>query len=144
MIWNDFWWSVIVHVKGWCKRQSWRLCSRWPVFHRPLWKENLYGSDRKRMERGWKEENTNKKKKTEPKSLKRENSEKRRRRGPGSLEPSRLDLETSHKGHSAFEGSFCCHHLHLNSLGYGGSTCYYWNWTNFILLALRPFAVTKG
>ena len=66
-----------------------------------------------------------KKKKNRTKIIKEGNSEKRRRRGPGSLKPSRLDLETSHKRYSAFEGSFCCHHPHLNSLGYGGSTCYH-------------------
>ena len=59
------------------------------------------------IERGWKEENTNKKKKkkTEPKSF--------------------YSVRPGNKPQGLFEGSLCCFHLHLNSLGYGGSTSYY-------------------
>ena len=147
MIWNDFWLSVIVHVKGRCERQLWRLWSPWPIFHRPLWKDNLCGTDGEKMEWG---KNKLEKKKNPTKITKGGNREKRRRRGPGSLKPIRLGLETSHMGYSAFEGSLCCYNFHLHSLGYGRSTSHHWNWKTFILLgltletsALKLFTVAK-
>ena len=145
MIWNDFWLSVIVHVKGRCERQLWRLWSPWPIFHRPLWKDNLCGTDGEKMEWG-----KNKLEKNPTKIIKGGNREKRWRRGPGSLKSLRLGLETSDKGYSAFEGSLCYYNFHLHSLGYGRSTSHHWNWKTFILLgltletsALKLFTVAK-
>ena len=93
MIWNDFWLLVIVHVKGRCERQLWKLWSPWPIFHRPLWKDNLCGTDGEKMEWG-----KNKLEKNPTKIIKGGNREKRRGHGPGSLKPLWLGLETSHMG----------------------------------------------
>ena len=133
MIWNDFWLSVIVYIKGRCEDQLWRLWSPWPIFHRSLWKDNLCGTDGEKMEWG---KNKLEKKKNPTKIIKGGNREKRRRHGPGSLKSIRLGLETSHKGYSTFEGSLCCYNLHLHSLGYERSTSHHWNWKTFILLGL--------
>ena len=115
-----------------------------------LWKrkENLYETDVRRKKPNNNNtnnnNNNNNNNKTQPTSLERGNRERRRKRSPVSLKPIRLGLETSHKNYSVFEGSLCCYHLRLHSLGYGRSTSYHRNWKTFILLALCPFAVTKG